>query len=171
VWATQREPPFYILGLDPGVVNLGVVLIDALSLEIIYHSNVYIANLADVKKNDAYFATLLSDYFNNTFNFPIQFVAIEQNAQQRWQTVCECAMLGYWCARGAVTYQVHPNTLKAYFQYLGFRGHENNKRDAIYQATELGYPDLSDHEADALLVAYRCAELNVTPYLIQEGVL
>lgn len=171
VWADAPKPPYYVLGLDPGCVNLGVVLLDVITMQIEYKANIYIANLDTVQGNDAYFSHLLSSYFDKQFPFPIHFVAIEQNCHRRWQIVCESAMLGYWCARGSITTQVHPTTIKSFFQYLGCRGHENNKEDAIFQAKELGYEDLSNHEADALLVGLWCVWKKAVPMLIQEGCL
>ncbi len=47
---------------------------------------------------------------------------------------------------------VYPAQVKGHFAGLGFRGHEQNKKDAERVVQEMGYGDLENHLADAILL-------------------
>lgn len=144
-----------VLGMDVGTRNLGLVVITAGSLELLFCKTVSLGGARN-QSNDAELAMLMRELFTTMFGdtwVPSRFV-VEQNTQTRWQCAVECLALGYWAGRGARVHHVSPCSVKTAFRGLGRNGHAQNKKDAMHLVRDTwDYGVTQDHEADALLVA------------------
>jgi len=149
----------YILGIDPGLTNLALALLDMQTRECIKVGRFEICKQALAKGNEKLVilrtVTAIEKFLEGK---EPKRVICERNVAvpgNRALDVQVCGLMGYFTAKNICWSLVHAATVKSFFDGLSNSGNRTkNKKDALVLARSLGYSPGSDHEADALILCH-----------------
>ena len=157
----MEEPPRYILGIDPGLTDLGLALLDMDSRGCIRSGCYNIITQAMAQGNDE---LVISRGWAAITQFlggirPDQVIS-ETNIHvpsNRALDVLVCGLLGAFRAMGIPMQVVHPATFRVFYKLGTNKGNRGkNKAATIAKVRSWGmYPvdSITDHETDAILFA------------------
>lgn len=148
------------MGVDPGTRNLGVCLIDQDTGAIVFSVNLDLVSTSD---SDSTACVRLVAALVPFFQFAAPgFVVVELQSQNYRMKLVETVVLTIAALFLIPAMAVSACTIKEHFhtEGTGFNGHYQNKKDAVTVVEKLTGETVTNHQADAYLLARWYADIS-----------
>lgn len=148
----------YVLGVDPGIVNLGLALVEIESKICLRSKTVKVCN--NVGETRAAEVKVIEKTIGKVRDFlgdiSPSHVILERNAAVPFMRILDiqtAGLVGWFAGQQIECSFANPNSVKCFFNGLSqTKCHSRNKLDALALAHQWGYSPQTDHDADAIIL-------------------
>lgn len=147
----------FCLGVDPGIVNLGLALIEIQTKTCLRSKTVKVCKPAETKASEVKVIEKTIEKIRDFLGDVTPcHVILERNAAVPFMRILDvqtAGIVGWFVSQQIKCSFANPNSIKAFFNGLcQSKCHSQNKTDALKLATQWGYSPQTNHDADAMIL-------------------